>query len=162
VTFTSRTHAHIPGKKPGAETKPAEYSPILHHQFLIYDPEHKVQLRNHLEIHTLELPKCPEAAKINTELERWVYFFRHGKHIDPANPPPLLRTGIMEQVMAVMPDISERETDYLAYRARWDFLREQLTVKNHFKEVEQRILAGHAAGEPGSRGGRPAPGRARR
>ena len=96
-----------------------------HHTFCLYDAGHGVTLDPRYQIHTLELPRW-EKAPVVEELDRWVWFLRHGDEVDPGGPlPEVLNTPEMRQAMGVLKQISEKEQDYRAYQARMNFLRQQ-------------------------------------
>ena len=90
-----------------------------HLAFHVYEPKHKVRLSEHLGIHLLQLPDWETRAASQSELDRWMYFFKEGKELDIEAPPPILQTREMKQAMSVLREFSENQTDYLLYQSRY-------------------------------------------
>ena len=106
-----------------------------HIPFSVYNSEHKLKLTDDLAIHILQLPKWEYAGKINKEKERWIYFFKEGKHIDLDNPPDILETKEMRQAMRILQNFSERQRDYLLYQSRLDAILKENTIRNEVKQI---------------------------
>ena len=72
-----------------------------------------------------------------------MYFFKEGKHLDPAHPPDLLQTKEMKQAMNVLTEFSEKEKDYLLYEQRLEAERVELTwreqLENEHKKIERLL-----------------------
>ena len=73
-----------------------------HLPFGAYNLKHKLRLTDHLEIHLLQLPQWRLTKRRLDARDRWLYFFKEGKQIDPASPPDLLQTREMRQAMSVL------------------------------------------------------------
>ncbi|MCP4408753.1 MAG: hypothetical protein GY807_13515, partial [Gammaproteobacteria bacterium] len=72
-------------------------------------------------------------------MDTWVYFFEHGKEIDPDNPPEKLKTGIMRQVMTVMLGISQKQADLWAYHSRVDARRLRDSIAGDLADLEKKV-----------------------
>ncbi len=75
-------------------------------------------LGSHLAIHALQLPKWQMRSSGHSEKDRWMYLFREGRNVDIENPPEILKTEEMRQVMGILRDFSENQRDYLLYQKR--------------------------------------------
>ncbi len=98
-----------------------------HLPFEPYNRTHRLRLTDHFQIHLLQLPKWRLRKQRPDARDRWLYFFKEGKHIDPAHPPVLLQTREMKQAMNVLVDFSEQEKNYLLYEQRLEAERVELT-----------------------------------
>ena len=114
-------------------------NPFMHHRFEMYDKQHDQCLTNNLEIHTLELPKCPSQDKIMQGLDQWVYLLEHAGEIDPSDPPAILRNPVLDEVWTMLKEISQHERQWAVYLSRQDAVREQLTIKNYTARLEQEL-----------------------
>ncbi|MDJ0842030.1 MAG: Rpn family recombination-promoting nuclease/putative transposase [Acidobacteriota bacterium] len=110
-----------------------------HHNFALYDEDRKVKLTDQLSIHTLELPKCPPKRKIESGLDRWIYFFEHGREFDPGKPPEELQTPVMQKVFKVLQEISQEEKEYLIYRNRLDAQMQAGARQNYEKRLLESL-----------------------
>ncbi|MDJ0836161.1 MAG: Rpn family recombination-promoting nuclease/putative transposase [Acidobacteriota bacterium] len=110
-----------------------------HHHFSLYDKKRDVTLTDHLGIHTLELPKCPPRRRIETGLDRWIYFLEHGREFDPWNPPEVLKTTVMQKVFKVLQEISQEEKDYLNYRRRLDVQMLTGSRQKHERQLQEKL-----------------------
>jgi len=90
-----------------------------------------------MAIHILQLPKWKYDGTVRTEKDRWIYLFKEGKNTDPENPPEILATEEMRQVMKVMHRFSENERDYLLYQSRRDAILTQNTWLRDIEEAER-------------------------
>jgi predicted transposase/invertase (TIGR01784 family) len=85
---------------------------FYHHTFRVYDAQHGVLLCRDLEMHILELRKFDlPAEQVTTQLERWVYFFKHGATLDPTSLPPTLNHPPIPQAVEVLMRISQDELE---------------------------------------------------
>ncbi|MCP4109626.1 MAG: hypothetical protein GY749_29585, partial [Desulfobacteraceae bacterium] len=90
----------------------------LLYSFSLYSRKHKAVLTDHCGVHILQLPKWKSDGTVKNEKERWIYLFREGKNTDIENPPEILETEEMRQVMKVLDRFSENERDYFLYQSR--------------------------------------------
>jgi predicted transposase/invertase (TIGR01784 family) len=83
-----------------------------HHTFRVYDDHNGVLLCKDLEIHLLELSKFDVAVEaVQTPLERWCYFFKHGASLDLANLPATLSDPMIRKAMEVLMKVSQDEIE---------------------------------------------------
>lgn len=61
-------------------------APSFHSHFQMYDSKFGVLLSDHFSLHVLELGKW-DKKDIEEPIDRWVNFFRDGKHLDDENLP---------------------------------------------------------------------------
>lgn len=110
------------------------------HTYKIKDEKNRA-LINHCGIWLLELQKF-NAQHIDNEQQRWLRFFKDGNELnDEQGLPDWMTTEEMRQAMSTLRQFSEKEQDYLAYQARQDFVREQLTVQRELDQALQREQA---------------------
>ncbi len=83
-----------------------------------------------MAIHVLQLPEWQMSSSGHSEKDRWMYFFREGRNADIENPPEILNTEEMRQVMGILKDFSENQKNYLLYQERLEaeYLRNTLTA----------------------------------
>jgi predicted transposase/invertase (TIGR01784 family) len=110
-----------------------------HLPFSAYNRKHDLVLTDHFAIHVLQLPKWKSKDTIQTEKERWVYLFKEGKNVDYDNPPEILKTQEMRQVMKVLHQFSENEKDYLLYQSRMDAVLKENTYISDLEEARQQV-----------------------
>ena len=104
-----------------------------HHRFAIWDHEADLRLSDHLQIHTLELPKwSPKGPGLAAD-DLWMYFFREASRWTEL--PPDLHTPEMEKAMRILERFSEKERDYHDYQSRMNFLREQASLEEERAEM---------------------------
>jgi predicted transposase/invertase (TIGR01784 family) len=85
---------------------------VYHHCFRVYDEAHGVLLCQDLEIHLVELSKFDLAVEaVQTPLERWCYFFKHGASLDPAQLPATLDIPIIRKAVEVLVKLSREEIE---------------------------------------------------
>jgi predicted transposase/invertase (TIGR01784 family) len=85
---------------------------VFHHPFQVYDAEHGVLLCKDLEIHLLELSKFNlQVEMVQSPLERWCYFLKHGASLDPASLPATLDVPVIRKAMEVLMKISQDELE---------------------------------------------------
>lgn len=82
----------------------------FHHCFRLYDEKQKALLTPDLEIHLLELNKFTlPVEQVQTPLERWCYFYKHGASLDPEALPTTLNVPVIRQAVEVLMKISQDE-----------------------------------------------------
>jgi predicted transposase/invertase (TIGR01784 family) len=87
-----------------------------HHCFRVYDQEHGVLLCKDLEFHIVELSKFDLPAEaVQSPLERWCYFFRHGADLDAGALPASLDVPVIRKAMEVLVRISQSEIERQRY-----------------------------------------------
>jgi hypothetical protein len=108
-----------------------------HLPFGVYNLKHRLRLTEHLAIHLLQLPQWRLTKRRPDARDRWLYFFKEGKQLDPAHPPDLLQTKEMREAMSVLVEFSEHEKNYLLYEQRLEAERVELTWR---KQLEQAAV----------------------
>jgi predicted transposase/invertase (TIGR01784 family) len=105
-----------------------------HHCFRVYDDTHGVLLCKDLEIHVVELSKFTVPVEaLQTPLDRWCYFFKHGTALDPAKLPPTLDNPMIRKAVEVLVKISqaeiERQRAAERLRAQYDYQDSMTSAK---------------------------------
>ena len=102
-----------------------------HSLFRLLDPDHRLCLTPHLEIHLLELPKFKrKLASLHEPLDFWLYFFQNAKGLDPnALPGPLARPEISE-AMEVLKVFTQSDVERDRYENRLKALRDQRSFEH--------------------------------
>jgi hypothetical protein len=72
-----------------------------------------------------------------TEKERWIYLFKEGGNVDLDNPPEILDTKEMRQVMNVLRRFSENKADSLLYQSRLDAFLKENTYIHDLEEAKK-------------------------
>jgi hypothetical protein len=91
-------------------------------------------LVDHGSIWVLELNKFA-AGRVETELERWLKFFKEAERFDETALPDWMHTAEMRQAMSTLNAFSEKERAYHAYQARQEFLRQQRAIQQELEEA---------------------------
>ncbi|QTA83291.1 Putative transposase, RpnA-like [Desulfonema limicola] len=149
-TWSSTYHAQIEKGEDYDQLKPVISIWILdrnlfkdvesfHLPFSVFNTENKLALTDHLAIHVIQLPKWKHEGKIKNEKDRWIYLFKEGKNTDFENPPEILTTKEMRQVMQVLKDFSENQKNFLLYQSRLDAARKENAIIKRYKEKEEEL-----------------------
>ena len=104
-----------------------------HHHFRLCDPDHGVELSDHLAIHTVELKKWHLTPSPLDTADQWVYFLKEAGRWNRL--PDSLDTPLLRKAMAILDRVSEREADYWRYQGRMNFLREQASIEDERRET---------------------------
>jgi len=102
-------------------------------RFELRDREHGMELWPGGGIHVLEMLKW-DRAEVETELDRWVRFFKEGKDLDDEALPEYMNTPEMRQAMETLRRFSEKEKAYHVYRKRLDYQRQQRSIALNLEE----------------------------
>jgi len=152
-TWSSMYHSQIEKGDEFEKLKPAISIWILdknlfkdidscHLPFSVYNPENKLNLTDHLAIHLIQLPKWKNKGKIKSEKDRWIYLFKEGKHTNLENPPEILTTKEMRQVMQVLKNFSENQRNFLLYQSRCEAaMKENSIIGKYEREVKEKEKA---------------------
>lgn len=106
-----------------------------HLPFGLYNLKHRLRLTDHLEVYLLQLPNWRLIKPRPDARDRWLYFFKEGKYVDPASPPEILQTKEMRQAMNVLVDFSEHEKNYLLYEQQLEAERVELTWREQLAQA---------------------------
>ncbi len=112
---------------------------VCHLPFGLYNPTHRLQLSDHLAIHLVQFSQWQLTKQHPDARDRWLYFLKHGKHLDPTHPPDILQTKEMKQAMSVLAEFSEREKNYLLYEQRLEAERVELTWRELLKQANAAL-----------------------
>ncbi len=113
-----------------------------HHTFHVYDDEHQVVLCKDLEIHVLELSKfAVPVEQVQTPLQRWSYFLKHGASLDPDALPATLDVPVIRQAVEVLVKISQSELERQRYLERQRVERDAISLAAAYKRGEERLRA---------------------
>ena len=105
--------------------------PWYHYCFLAWDPVAGIALSDHLEIHTVELPKWhPEALAPE---DRWLYFFKESVCWDAV--PAALWSRDLEEAMSLVRRFGEDSRARELYERRMDYLRTEATWQAELAEA---------------------------
>ena len=83
----------------------------------------------------------PKEDTIETGLDLWVYALEHSKEIDPADPPEVLRTPVMMEVMNMLNTISQKDKDYWTYQGRVNARRDREALMDDYKRAAKQAEA---------------------
>ncbi len=105
----------------------------FHSCFELWERETGWELCQGGGIHVLEMLKW-NRKEVETELDRWVRFFKEGKELDDEALPEYMNTPEMRQAMETLRRFSEKERAYHVYRKRLDYLRQQRSMASNLEE----------------------------
>ena len=94
-------------------------------------------LVEHGGIWTFELTKLPPQGEIDSEIERWLMFFKTGEALDDEALPAWMQTEEMRQAMSTVRQFSEKERQYHEYQARMNFLRQQRAIEADLEQARR-------------------------
>lgn len=155
-------HAHLPARiiynwadiysqqlKSGqnyGELKPTYSIWLLAENLLTHDNEyvHHYKLRDRLGgsfvahggIWLLELKKF-KVARIESEGQRWLQFFKVGEQLNDQALPDWMITEEMKQAMTTLSTFSEKDREYFQYQARQEYQRVQQAIA--IDQEQQRL-----------------------
>ena len=116
-----------------------------HSHFRLFDENHAMTLTDDLEIHILELPKFNKApGEIETALDGWLYFFRHGPELDPADLPGLIDRPEIRQGLEGLMELSHTGIEREIYEERMKARRDEATRQHWYRTIEARAAAAQA------------------
>ncbi len=69
-------------------------------------------------------------AKISDDKDRWIYFFRNGKNLDPTNLRQDMDTPTMREVVTIANTFNEKEESYSLYQSRLEERRSKISIIN--------------------------------
>ncbi len=122
-----------------------DHSGQYHWCFKLTDKDSGRELTDQFVIHIVELPKFNKTSdELVSELDRWIYFLKHGSTLDLDNlPPPLQSDGFTKAVKGlVMLSLDEQKRDDYTRRRMWEM--DQLAFR---EDALKRELDGELRGE---------------
>ena len=111
-----------------------------------------MRLTDRLAIHVFELPKFDrQAEQLTSELERWLYFLRHGDQLDPDELPNTLQVQPISQALEELTMLTQNDLERERYEARRKNLLDELSVRKEYERGlkqtrEQALAEGRAEG----------------
>ena len=121
-------------------------SSAFHHRFRACDPDQGVELTQHMEIHTLELPKWRRhQGETAIDLARWMSFFAEGETWTEV--PGTLSSPPLEEAMQVLQQFQANAQWSSLYRMRLDGLRRKRTLERAMERERERAEAEHERAE---------------
>lgn len=114
--------------------------------FELREREQGVRFSEQLLIHVLELPKfvC-RVEELQTPLERWLYFLRHGEELDPDHLPATLQDPVIKRAVEELRMMSQSELERERYEARLKWQRDVSTALAEARREGE--VKGRAEGE---------------
>lgn len=106
---------------------------VGHHRFRLVDSENNRILENTLEIHVLELPRY-NIEEIDlataTDVERWLFWFRHAHEYDVATLRKLFPEEAFQQAITIIETIAMKTEDKQMYDTRENAARDHQWLIN--------------------------------
>ena len=108
----------------------------MHHCFQLVDDVEGRRFSDHIELHTLQLPRFQASQPLDEE-GRWVYFLKEARNFTEL--PASLDSPALRKAMSKLDDIRESTADRLRYLAREDYLHLQATLEYSRKKAEEDL-----------------------
>ena len=106
-----------------------------HHCFSLYDRVNGVELNNHCQIHTLELPKW-RGNDITEDIDCWAWLFKQGENLNIDKLPiGITKNPLMRQAVSIISRFSEKQLDYFRYQDRVNYARVRADEKYNLEEA---------------------------
>jgi predicted transposase/invertase (TIGR01784 family) len=111
--------------------------------FELRERKHPLVFSDDLAVHLLELPKFTKsAAELATPLDVWLYFLKHGAHLDTAALPPALDAvaeihRAMEELTMIAQSDEERERYESRLKAQRDWTSTMAWERDEGRKEEQ-------------------------
>ena len=134
---------------------PNEQTKSGHLRFKLHDSAENVTLDAPIEIHLIEMQKYeidPVQVSSATDLEKWVFFFRHAQEYDAESLSALLNDPVFDQAIGVLemiaqtPDLRILYDDFAKAERDRKSLMYDLTVEARTKGHEEGHKEGHKEG----------------
>ena len=96
-------------------------SETAHHRFRLYDPDQRRELRNAIEVHTVELTKYNlDEATISraSKIEQWSFFLLFADQYEPDRLRELLPAVEFQQAISAIEQIAQKTEDRIMYDQR--------------------------------------------
>lgn len=122
-------------------------SPSAHHHFVLFDRVAAVELTDHFQIHTVELPKYnfgEESVSTIPELSRWAYFLNHAAEMTLDQLHRVFREAAFQKAIGVLEMISRTPEERHRHDSRQRALRDyKSTIEEaRIQGIEQGIERG--------------------
>jgi predicted transposase/invertase (TIGR01784 family) len=113
----------------------------VHLRFAISETRHHIRWSDHLEIHTIELPKFDlKPENIVTPFDRWCYFLKHGEDLEADHLPRQLQTPTIERACGVLSTMNQTEPERELYERRLKLQRDNATYEEYYKHGYERAF----------------------
>lgn len=117
-----------------------------HHVFELIDRRAGRRLCADIQVHIVELNKFSLGAEqVQTAMERWCYFLRHGASLDAASLPASLDTPIMRQALEVIMAVSREEAERWLAHDILVGIRDRATFREEARRAKEDLEKGMAA-----------------
>jgi len=113
--------------------------------FHVYEPNAKISLSDHLNIHVIQLPFFKKDTPIINDKQRWLYFFKEGQNLEADKLPNSLNTEEIKKAMKTLAFFSEDEKARLLYSERLEAEREALTVQRTIEKTQAELTKSQEA-----------------
>jgi len=113
--------------------------------FQVYEPNAKISLSDHLNIHVIQLPFFKKDTPIINDKQRWLYFFKEGQNLEADKLPNSLNTEEIKKAMKTLAFFSEDEKARLLYSERLEAEREALTVQRTIEKTQAELTKSQEA-----------------
>ncbi len=117
-----------------------------HHRFRLCDLEHRRELSESIEVHTVELPKydlAVETISQRSRIEQWAFFFLHAADYNRETLSALLPGIEFAQAITAIDTISRKTEDKIMYddreKAQRDYQWRMESVEEALAEGEERL-----------------------
>jgi predicted transposase/invertase (TIGR01784 family) len=109
-----------------------------HMVFELVDVEHGERFTDLIQMHVLQLPKfARKADELESDLDAWLYLFRHAESIDVDHLPARLSQPVYRRAIEELEMLTQDDQERMRYEARMLAIRTQQTL---VEEAEERGL----------------------
>ena len=108
-----------------------------HHRFRMHDRDRDHTLSDHLEIHTVELPRWRLPDRDLDDASRWMYLLKEGRNWTEL--PADLDTPEMNEAMAILQRFTKDQQERDLYRNRMQAIRERASFEQELAEARQEL-----------------------
>ncbi len=120
-----------------------------HHRFRLWDDERQIIFTDQLELHLIELPKFDlPLEELTTDLDRWLFFLRHGSELDLTTWPAQLAESTLQHAAQELHMLTQDDIQRERYESRMKGLmdyRSEMKAERREGRQEGR-LEGHQEG----------------
>lgn len=115
--------------------------PKYHSEYRLRERDYpEIEFCGHLQVHVIELPKFEiDVNSISSPLERWCYFLKHGKELEPGELPARLKSSEIERAVEVLEIMTQNDRERLILEAQERAVRDALTNKKVFFQEGREI-----------------------
>ncbi|HEX7379728.1 MAG TPA: Rpn family recombination-promoting nuclease/putative transposase [Pirellulales bacterium] len=111
-----------------------------HHIFELRERRRQRLFTDQMALHILELPKFHKALdELTTDLDRWLYFLRHGAELNAKAPPAALNLAEVLWAIGDLFMISRIDPERELYEARLKARRDEVARQKYSREEGLRV-----------------------